>query len=137
MKALSIRQPWADMIMRHGKDIENRIWNTKFRGRFLVHAAKAWGRIEKETYKSLVEDLGLRDGELRAPEGMDLGCIVGSVELVDVVKSSLSQWFMGDYGFVLRDPILFREPVPVKGKLGFFDVDVTEHRIDLNGGVKC
>lgn len=39
MKALSIRQPWAWLILHGGKDIENRSWNTNFRGRFLIHAA--------------------------------------------------------------------------------------------------
>lgn len=133
MKALSIRQPWAEMILHHGKDIENRDWNTKFRGRFLIHASKAWGRSEKETYNSLADDLGLREGEIRAPEDLPLGCLIGSGELTDVVTSSFSQWFMGDYGFVIRNPIVFKKPIPLKGKLGFFDVEIAEHRIDLTG----
>lgn len=41
MKALSIRQPWAWMILHAGKDIENREWPTRFRGRVLIHASKA------------------------------------------------------------------------------------------------
>ena len=39
MIAISIRQPWASLILKCGKDIENRSWPTKFRGRILVHAA--------------------------------------------------------------------------------------------------
>ena len=39
MKALSIRQPWAWLILHGGKDIENRTWATKLRGRVLIHAA--------------------------------------------------------------------------------------------------
>jgi hypothetical protein len=38
MKALSIRQPWAWLIVHGVKDVENRTWRTNFRGRFLVHA---------------------------------------------------------------------------------------------------
>ncbi|MCC7374294.1 MAG: hypothetical protein IT581_06545 [Verrucomicrobiales bacterium] len=38
--AISVRQPSAWMIIHAGKDIENRTWRTKFRGRVLVHAAK-------------------------------------------------------------------------------------------------
>lgn len=41
MKALSIRQPWATLILRGGKDIENRVWRTKQRGTVLIHASKA------------------------------------------------------------------------------------------------
>ena len=40
MKALSIRQPWAWLILHGGKDIENRDWATRFRGRVLIHASK-------------------------------------------------------------------------------------------------
>lgn len=36
MIALSIRQPWAWHILHSGKDIENRDWPTKFRGRVLA-----------------------------------------------------------------------------------------------------
>lgn len=46
-KALSIRQPWADAIIWHDKDVENRNWPTKFRGPFCIHASKRWGRAEK------------------------------------------------------------------------------------------
>ena len=40
MLALSIRQPWAWLIVHGWKDIENRTWRTRVRGRFLIHAAK-------------------------------------------------------------------------------------------------
>ena len=40
MKALSIRQPWAWLIVNGYKDIENRTWSTDFRGRVYVHAGR-------------------------------------------------------------------------------------------------
>jgi ASCH domain len=39
MKALPIRQPYAWLIVNGHKDIENRAWPTKFRGRVLIHAS--------------------------------------------------------------------------------------------------
>jgi hypothetical protein len=48
MKALSIRQPWAWLILNAGKDIENRDWPTHFRGRFLIHASKGMTHDEYE-----------------------------------------------------------------------------------------
>lgn len=114
MKALSIRQPWAWLILNAGKDIENRDWYTGFRGRFLIHASKGMTREEYENAPLWVVDL---------PDFDDLerGGIVGSAELVDCVDDSDSEWFFGRYGFVLRDPkpLPFR---PLKGMLGFFDV---------------
>lgn len=126
MKALSIRQPWAWLIVHGGKDIENRTWHTKLRGRFLVHASK--GMTGKEYCDGL--EFAMRAGltqELRDFPTSQLmlqewcGGIIGSVELVDSVDTSDSPWYMGAKGFVLRDP----RPLPFtpcKGRLGFFDV---------------
>ena len=40
MKALSIKQPYAELILQGKKKIELRKWNTNFRGEFLIHASK-------------------------------------------------------------------------------------------------
>jgi hypothetical protein len=126
MKALSVRAPWWWFILHAGKDVENRDWSTKFRGRVLIHASK-WFR--KQEMKDDAEDAiilaGWRDLREKWPtvEGIraGCGCIVGSVEIVDCVTHSDSPWFSGKYGFVLRDPQFFK-PFPFKGALGFFDV---------------
>lgn len=120
MLALSIRQPWAWLILHGGKDIENRDWPTKFRGRVLVHASKGMTRDEFDS--AAIFAFG-RIGTAKLPT-MDMfqrGGIVGSVEIVDCVHRSDSHWFVGRYGFVLRDPrpLPF---VPYRGQLGFFDV---------------
>ena len=120
MIALSIRQPWASMIVRAGKDIENRDWPTKFRGRILIHAAKGCTRMEFE------DAIEFGEACIHRPINADLatiprGGIIGSVEIVDCVTASDSPWFVGRYGFVLRDPQ--RLPfTPWKGQLGFFEV---------------
>lgn len=119
MKALSILQPWAWLIVHGQKDIENRDWATKFRGRFIVHAGKKWGREQRD-------DLDFVRGqfpELVLPDSFDLGGIVGAATIVDCVSESSSRWFRGRYGFVLKDGVpLPNEFIPWKGKLGFFDI---------------
>lgn len=123
MLALSIRQPWAWLILRGGKDIENRDWPTKFRGRVLVHAAKGMTRDEFDS--AAIFSFG-RIGMATLPT-MDMlqrGGIVGSVEIVDCVQQHSSHWFVGSYGFVLRDPLLLPF-TPWRGQLGFFDVPLT------------
>lgn len=124
MMALSIRQPWAWMILHAGKDIENRDWSTKVRGRVLIHAAKgmtrdewsdAWGFAAGSGASAIAIGANLtRNNILR-------GGIVGSVEIVDCVTGSASRWFMGRYGFVLRNPIALPF-TPWRGQLGFFEV---------------
>lgn len=119
MKALSIRQPWAWAILLAGKDVENRSWATKFRGRVLIHAALHLRTREFEEDCSLIRRIS---GEsVLSHYYMRFGGIVGSVEIVDCVVTSASPWFFGPWGFVLRDPrpLPF---VPLRGQLGFFDV---------------
>lgn len=119
MKALSIRQPWAWLIIHGGKDVENRTWHTKLRGRFLVHAAKGMTWDEYRWARSFAELYGCKN--LPAFEELQRGGIIGSVELVDSVETSSSPWYMGEKAFVLRDP----QPlpfIPMKGRLGFFDI---------------
>lgn len=119
MKALSIRQPWAHLIIHHGKDIENRSWHTNYRGRFLVHAAKGMTKDEyAEGYRFALE-CGITD--LPRFAELQRGGIVGSVELVDSVDTSASPWYMGQKGFVLRDP-QYLPFIPYRGQLQFFEV---------------
>lgn len=133
MLALSIRQPWARLILVAGKDVENRDWPTRHRGRILIHAAQSMTRGEWEdaiTFsRAIISRTGRRHGDapctLRslglAPDDLQRGGIIGSVDLVDCATASDSPWFMGRYGFVLRNP----KPLPFtpwKGQLGFFDV---------------
>lgn len=123
MKALSIRQPWAWLIVHGGKNLENRSWHTKYRGRFLVHAAKGMTNEEycdglafamRVAHISLLKDFP-------CSADMQRGGIIGSVELVDSLDTSDSPWYMGQKGFELRDPrpIPF---IPFKGRLQFFEV---------------
>lgn len=119
--AISIRQPWAWLILNAGKDIENRDWPTNFRGRVLIHASKNCNKADYESAVDFLVQRGLDQFELPAIDKFDRGGIVGSVEIVDCATSSDSQWFVGEYGFVLRrpNPIEF---IPYKGRLGFFNV---------------
>lgn len=116
MKALSIKQPWAYAILRKGKDIENRTWKTKFRGRFLIHASKS---LDKNAPNRLRKDWA--EASLRGDPAAEIGGIVGSAEITDVVESSKSKWFQGPVGFVLNDPKPC-EFIPYKGQLNFFEV---------------
>ncbi|MBN8749487.1 MAG: ASCH domain-containing protein [Variovorax sp.] len=123
MKALSIRQPWAWLILNAGKDIENRQWWTSFRGPVLLHAAKGCTRAEYEDAADFaVTCCGLSPGTMPPLADIHRGGVVGIAEISDCVRRSDSPWFMGAYGFVLTNvrPVPF---TPIKGALGFFEVD--------------
>jgi hypothetical protein len=110
VKALSIRQPWAYLIVAGHKDIENRTWRGHYRGRFLVHAPQSIS----QSGVAFAERMGIT-----LPADLPRGGIVGSVEMVDCVQAHASPWFEGPFGFVLRDAkaLPFQ---PCLGRLSFF-----------------
>lgn len=129
--ALSIRQPWAWLIMHGGKDVENRTWSyiPKRRGRIWLHAAKGMTQAEYDDARLFAEAIWERDAEKRElPKFADMerGGIVGSVEIIgyldhDLKKEELFPWYTGNLGIVLHDP----QPCPfraIAGALGFFTV---------------
>ena len=132
MKALSIRQPWAWLIARGVKTVENRTWATNFRGRFYIHASAKFD-IPAGKYEKFRRELqkGLRDGGIdidlpASPAEFETGGIVGAVDLVDCVTECEDEydqaWHIpGNYAFLLdnAEPLPYR---PMKGKLNFFEV---------------
>ena len=108
------------------KDIENRSWKSSYLGRLCIHAGL------RELDESVVEDVTEKVAEhLRIPVTAareayrqhlehGLGAIVGSVRMVGCATSYDSEWFEGEYGFILEDPELFDEPIPCKGSQRIF-----------------
>jgi hypothetical protein len=124
VKALSIRQPWAWVILNGGKDIENRTWKTDYRGEFLIHASKTMTRSDYEAAYIFCCGLPAEFAKFTFPSFDEMlkqrGGIVGKAKIIDCVRQSNSPWFCGDYGFMLTNP----EPVPFRplsGKLHFFE----------------
>jgi hypothetical protein len=120
VKALSIRQPWAWLIAHGHKDIENRSWRTRFRGRVLIHAGATMTQADYLACTLFIADMRT-DWRLPACDVLrkECGGIVGEAAIVDCVTASASPWFVGEYGFVVRDA----RPMPVracKGALSFF-----------------
>jgi hypothetical protein len=116
MKALSIRQPWAWLIVHGHKDVENRTWATNYRGPLLVHAGLTLDPDHARAAE-LAQEQGIA---LPATPELPRGAIVGRVRIVDCVDWHPSPWFQGPYAFVLEDaePL---EPVPFRGMLGLFN----------------
>ena len=117
MKCISIRQPWAWLIVNGYKNIENRTWQTRHRGVILIHASKTFDVPGWQSVWSNYADINL-------PYGDDFtqGAIVGAVVLDDIVSEHSSPWFTGPYGWVLRHPTVAPAPMPYKGQLGLFNI---------------
>ncbi|MBI2043661.1 ASCH domain-containing protein [Candidatus Pacearchaeota archaeon] len=117
MKALSLKQPWAELVLGGKKKIELRKWNTHFRGRFLIHASKI-------PDKNAMKIFGF--------EGLPTGKIMGMAELFEVKGYKDDKEFNKDkklhlatgnfrgYGFILKN-VKRIGPIPAKGKLNFWE----------------
>jgi hypothetical protein len=118
VKAISIRQPWAWLIVHGHKDVENRKWATAYRGPILIHA----GRTPDPDLERL-RDRWLREG-IPVPDAaaLEYGGVVGQATVVDCVTAHPSRWFWGPYGFVLTEarPLPF---FPIAGRLGIFEIE--------------
>lgn len=118
VKALSIQQPWAWLIVNGFKNIENRKWSTKIRGEILIHAGK---KIDKDGY--LWVSANFPDIPLPSVGDLQVGGIVGKATITDCAPKDTSKWFFGPFGFVLAnaETVPFH---PCKGMLGFFNVEM-------------
>lgn len=128
MKALSIKQPWASLILDHGKDIENRTWRTPYRGPLAIHAGLkpdlAWPGVELIAF---LRNQGLSVEDVVRLHDAPLGGIIGVVELVNCSRGvSESPWAAeGQWHWELADPrpVPF---VPMKGRLGLMEVEAIQ-----------
>ena len=127
MKVLTIKQPWATLIMQGYKRFEFRSWQTKYRGDLLIHAGKG---IDKEAIKRLEKYL---------PEELPTGKILGKVTLVDCIKMSpefkeellkenrdiyTKSSFQENYGWQVSDVEVFENPIDVKGHLSLWEYNI-------------
>jgi len=121
-RAISIIQPWAWLISRGIKPVENRTWLTKFRGPVYIHASKRLSLDEYFKAWSLLHSV--MPGELTLPvmSSLPRGALVGVANITDCVTEHSSPWFFGPYGFVMEDARAI-PPIPMKGRLGVWRID--------------
>lgn len=138
MRALSLTQPWAWIVVHGGKRIENRTWTTALRGMFLIAASQQMSRAQ---YAAAWEYVRHYFGTAAAhaipkAEYLTRGCIVGRAELVDVLQPTehpSQPWHMrGQYGFVLRD-VQPTHNVACKGLQRFWSVPQPQVDAALHG----
>ncbi len=119
--ALSVRQPWAWAILHGGKVIENRSAGSIRAGRMdcrtiALHASTGMKEAEYRWGAWRLTQHGVR---CPRPDELVRGAIIGQVDVVDIVSESDSEWFGGQMGLVLENPVAC-DPIPAQGALGYF-----------------
>ena len=132
MKAISLLQPWASLVIMGVKTIETRSWATKHRGSILIHASqgKAGSLFAIEPpFKKYIPDFNA------LPFGAILGtvCISAMMRMKDLMMTdewinrlTLEEKAFGDYGegryaWMLEDARPFRNAVAARGSLHLWD----------------
>ncbi len=124
MKALTIKQPWASLIVNGIKEYEFRSWKTKYRGKIYIHA----GLSSNKSYLKYYEKYNL--------EYLN-GAIIGEAEITDCIlidekfskelnnKNSLvyGNNHNGEYAWKLINVKKYDEPIYIKGKLGLWNYE--------------
>jgi len=136
MRVLSVAQPWAMLLVLGAKRLETRAWQTSHRGPLAIHAARnlsaaARALCRQEPFRSLLRAGGVADWS-----DLPLGAVVGAVELTDCVRvedlpppeepeASLGDFGPGRWVWRLRRPLRLPVPLPARGRLGLFDLDLS------------
>lgn len=137
---LSVRQPWASLIVHGIKLIENRTFFIKNREMFVIHAGKTWGKDEQHAYEQLFQiaiEMGdkWRQDILYRSRSM-LGGFVGVARLRSCVGEKewyadgggafdgRTNWFVGPVGWYFTGARAFPFLVPYRGQQGVFRVPV-------------
>ena len=131
MKAISLTQPWATLVVTGRKAVETRGWSTSHVGQIAIHAAKQYPRWAKEC-ASEWRLRGLVHGTL------PVGALVGIVTLLEVTTTNAAlfheriseqerefgDYSSGRYAWFLGDAVAFEQPIPCAGALRVWDVPV-------------
>jgi len=107
MKALSIKQPWANLIAAGEKTIETRTWATDYRGPILIVSSKT-PKIEPAGFALAIADL------------VDCRPMTRQDE-----SAARCRIYPNAQSWVLRN-IRKIHPFPVRGRLGLYDVEISQ-----------
>lgn len=126
MKVLTIKEPWATLIIDGHKQYEFRSWKTNYRGKILIHAGKS---LENDMLKRF------KDYNLNCSRG----AIVGEADIVDciLVSNEFNKKLIEKdpivygrsnhvetYAWELKNIVKYDNPIHVRGKLGLWNYDL-------------
>lgn len=136
MKALSIHQPWAQLVVIGAKQYETRKWKTSHRGRVLIHAARKFMEPARSLMMIGQFNKALSPVGFKSPTDLPLGGFVGVATIEDCIETArlrhedaiskdedaFGDFRPGRWAWRLSDPQMFKTPINYQGSLGLFDV---------------
>lgn len=125
MKVLTIKQPFASLIINKYKEYEFRSWKTNYRGKILIHSSKNYDSKYINKYNNY--NLDYKYGYILG-EAILSDCILIDKEFNNTLlrKNKLvygNAIHYGKYAWKLENIIKYDIPIPAKGKLGLWEYD--------------
>jgi len=151
VRALTLTQPWAGLVVDGEKTIETRSWQVAYRGPLAIHASKA---MTQDAWDLVAY---LRYGLIRRVDVSQRGMVLGTVDLIDVVRvlpprgvgphqgwhrdsnrpdipagmrwelhefeRAVGDFTSGRFAWLLANPVRFPEPILAAGLLGLWEWD--------------
>lgn len=122
MKALTIKEPWASLIINNYKTYEFRSWKTNYRGKILIHAGLSLEKSELKYFEDY--NLNYQCGNIIG-EATITDCILVTKEfnkkLFDINNKVYKNNHENLYAWKLENIVKYENPIPIKGKLGLWD----------------
>ncbi len=134
LKALSVRQPQAALLVLGEKRIETRPRRTSFRGLVAIHASLSFPLADRQRCRWHPFSWPLHEAGYRDSGELPRGAIVGVVELYlcrEIVtpddcplepELSFGDYALGRFAWDVRNPRALKTPVPCRGQLGLWTV---------------
>jgi hypothetical protein len=117
MRILSVKQPWAWLLVNGIRPVENRSSHSAYRGVVLIHAS-LYAPTKSDLAYAAMRIRQVRSKIPLPPQGGFLrGGIIGAVDMVDCVSAHRSVFFSGPVGFVFKNPRLLPF-MPMRGMVG-------------------
>lgn len=122
MKALTIKEPWASLIINNYKTYEFRSWKTNYRGKILIHAGLSLEKNELKYFEDY--NLNYQCGNIIG-EATITDCILVTKELnkkiLDINNKVYKNNHENLYAWKLENIVKYENPIPIKGKLGLWN----------------
>lgn len=143
MKAISLLQPWASLVVMGVKKIETRNWGTKHRGTILIHASQGKAGsifVNEAPFKKYIPDF----------KNLPFGAIIGEVTITDVIRiedlemndelinrltmeeKAFGDYSAGRFAWILEDHKQYDKPIPARGTLSIWEYADENLKNDLS-----
>lgn len=146
MKAITVWQPWAQLLVAGKKHEETRSWATSYRGPILIHAAakpaihSLLELMDKETRHLAFKSLGHTEPVVNWKKTFPTGAIIGMAKLTDCryideqynefvrtlcpAEFAFGDFTVGRFAWVMEEPVIFDKPIMAKGKQRLWDFHI-------------